>query len=216
MSAFNESTVEGAGLEWLKASGWQLRSGAAIARGEAAAARKDHSRVILPRRLRDVLARLNLTLPDEALDDAFRRLSRSDGADLVVGHRATQRRMADGVTVEHHDSDDNIRGAQARTIDLNNPSAIGGLAVNQLSAVKNKRSQRPDLVLFVNSPPIAALELKRAAAEKAMIGCALQRLQTCQANLPTMFAPNAPRASTDRTAAGVDTIIGDDRPGKGS
>jgi type I site-specific restriction-modification system R (restriction) subunit len=82
--------------------------------------------------------------------------------------------------------------------------------------VKNKRSQWPDLVLFVNSPPIAALELKRAAVGNAMIGCALQHLQTCQANLPTLCAPNAPRASTDGTAARVDTIIGDARPGEGS
>jgi len=40
------------------------------------AERDDYGQVVLAQRLRDALARLNRALPAEALDDAFRKLTR--------------------------------------------------------------------------------------------------------------------------------------------
>ena len=50
-----------------------------IAPGEAAAERDDYGEVVLERRLRAALARLNPALPAEALEDAFRKLTRPEG-----------------------------------------------------------------------------------------------------------------------------------------
>ena len=74
MAGFSESVVEQAALAWLEGTGWQIRNGAEIAPGEPAAEREDYGRVVLVQRLRDALARLNPTLPAEALEDAFRKL----------------------------------------------------------------------------------------------------------------------------------------------
>jgi type I restriction enzyme R subunit len=41
-AAFTESLVEQAALAWLGSIGWQVRTGAEIAPGEAAADRDDH------------------------------------------------------------------------------------------------------------------------------------------------------------------------------
>ena len=82
MSAFTESVVEEAALAWLESVGWQVRNGAEIAPGEPAAERDDYGQVVLAQRLRDALARLNPALPAEALEDAFRKLTR-------LGRRAT-------------------------------------------------------------------------------------------------------------------------------
>ena len=84
MSAFTESVVEDAALAWLESVGWQIRNGAEIAPGEAAAERTTYGEVFLAQRLRDALSRLNSTLPVEALEDAYRKLTRAEGALPVV------------------------------------------------------------------------------------------------------------------------------------
>lgn len=60
------------------------------------------------------------------------------------------RLLVDGVTVEFRSGDGNIRGAQARVIDFDDPEANDWLAVNQFSVRENSHTRRPDVVLFVN------------------------------------------------------------------
>ena len=75
-----ESVVEQAALAWLEAAGWQVAHGPDIAPDTPAAERADYGEVVLAQRLRDALARLNPELPAEALEDAFRKLTRPEGA----------------------------------------------------------------------------------------------------------------------------------------
>ena len=199
-----ESVVEQAALAWLESAGWQIRNGAEIAPGEPAAERDDYGQVVLARRLHDALARLNPSLPAEALEDAFRKLTQPDGADLIVRNRAVHRLLVDGVTVEYRDADGNIRGAQARVIDYDDPAGNDWLAVNQFSVVVNKHARRPDVVLCVNGLLLAVVELKNAAAENATIWSAFHQLQTYAAEVPTLFASNALLAVSD----GVDARVG--------
>jgi type I restriction enzyme R subunit len=206
LSTFTESVVEEAALAWLESAGWQARNGAEIAPGEPAAERNDYGQVVLAQRLRDALARLNPALPGEALDDAFRKLTRPEGADLIVRNRALHRLLVDGVTVEYRDADGSIRGAQARVIDFDGPTGNDWLAVNQFSVVEHKHSRRPDVVLCVNGLPLAVVELKNAAAENATIWSAYQQLQTYQAEVPTLFAPNALLAVSDGVEARVGAL----------
>jgi type I restriction enzyme R subunit len=58
--------------------------------GEPAAERDDYGQVVLAQRLRDALARLNPALPAEALEDAFRKLTRPEGAELIVQATGTR------------------------------------------------------------------------------------------------------------------------------
>ena len=106
--------------------------------------------MVLERRLRDALAELNPGLPSEALDDAFRKLIRPEGATLETRNRAFHRMLIDGVTVEHRTTDGSIRGAQARVVDFEDPANNDWLAVNQFTVTENKNTRRPDVVLFVN------------------------------------------------------------------
>jgi type I restriction enzyme R subunit len=230
VSRFNESTVEQAALAWLEGAGWQVRNGAEIAPGEPAAERDDYAQPILDRRLRDAIARINPGLPADALDEAFRKLTRPEGADLLARNRSLHRLVVDGVTVEYRDADGGIRGAQTRVIDFDDPASNDWLAVNQFSVVENavsaqahvseanvkraqasgrsqnKNSRRPDVVLFVNGLPLGVLELKNAATENATIWSAFQQLQTYQAELPTLFGLNALLAVSDGVEARVGTL----------
>ena len=86
-----ESVVEEAALAWLESVGWPVRHGVDIAPGEPAAERADYGQVVLERRLRDALARLNPELPAAALEDAVRKLTRPEGARAPNLCRATER-----------------------------------------------------------------------------------------------------------------------------
>jgi len=206
LQGFTETVVEQAALSWLEGSGWRVRNGAEIAPSELAAERADYGEVVLAQRLRGALVRLNPALPAEALEDAFRKLTRPEGADLVPRNRALHRLLVDGVTVEYRDKAGDIRGAQARAMDFDDPAGNDWLAVNQFSVVENKHSRRPDVVLFVNGLPLAVVELKNAAAENATIWSAFQQLQTYQAEVPALFALNALLAISDGVEARVGTL----------
>ncbi|MDH4188302.1 MAG: hypothetical protein OEV08_15030, partial [Nitrospira sp.] len=82
---FSESVVEDAALDWLKGLGYAVLHGPDIAVGELAAERNDpnYRDTILERRLREALVRLNPELPVEALEDAFRKLTRVGAPSLV-------------------------------------------------------------------------------------------------------------------------------------
>ena len=74
--SFTESEVEAAALEWLEGLGWNVAHGPDIAPGADRAERADYTEVVLENRLRDALDRLNPGHPAQALDDAFRKITR--------------------------------------------------------------------------------------------------------------------------------------------
>ena len=129
-SWITESVVEEAALAWLEALGYAVLHGPAVAAGEPAAERSDanYRDVVLEGRLRQALVRLNPDLPPEALEDAYRKLTRADAAALVERNRAVHRMLVDGVTVEYRRADGSIAGAQARVLDFDAPDNNDWLA----------------------------------------------------------------------------------------
>ncbi|MDQ7780502.1 MAG: type I restriction endonuclease subunit R [Planctomycetota bacterium] len=203
---FAESEVESAALAWLQSLGWKVVRGPDIAPDMPGSERSDYGKVVLEQRLRDALARLNPDLPAEALEDAFRKLTQPEGADLVQRNRAIHRLLVDGVTVEYRTADGEIRGAQARAIDFDDDANNDWLAVNQFSVVEDRHTRRPDIVLFINGLPLAVLELKNAADENATIWSAFHQLQTYQIEVSSLFAANASLVVSDGIEARVGAL----------
>src|SRR5574341_1031721 len=171
MPRFAESTVEDAALAWLQALGCQVLHGPHV--------------------------RLNPDLPPEALEDAYRKLTRADAPSLVERNRAAHRMLVDGVTVEYRRKDGSIAGAQARVIDFDVPEHNDWLAVNQFTVSEGQHTRRPDVVLFVNGVPLAVIELKNPADENATVWTAFHQLQTYQAQIPALFSANAALVVSD-------------------
>ena len=208
MSNFTESVVEDAALAWLDGLGYTVLHGPEIAAGELAAERTDPAfhDVILERRLRQALAQLNQQLPPEALEDAYRKLTRTDAPSLMERNRAIHRLLVDGVTVEYRRKDGSIAGAQSRVIDFEDPDNNDWLAVNQFTVSDGKHTRRPDVVVFVNGLPLAVIELKNPADENATVWSAFQQLQTYQAQVPSLFATNAALVVSDGVQARIGTL----------
>jgi type I restriction enzyme R subunit len=208
VTSFTESIVEDAALAWLEALGYAVLHGPDIAAGEPAAERIDpnYRDVLLEARLRQALVRLNPDLPPDALDDAYRKLARVDAPSLVERNRAVHRMLVDGVTVEYRRNDGSIAGAQARVIDFDAPSNNDWLAVNQFTVSEGQHTRRPDVVLFVNGLPLAAIELKNPADENATVWSAFHQLQTYQAQIPALFAANAVLVVSDGVQARIGSV----------
>jgi type I restriction enzyme R subunit len=206
MSGVTESIVEQAALAWLESLGWSVKHGQDIAPDTLFAERRDYGQVILEQRLRDALVRLNPDLPAEALDDAFRRITRPEGPSLEARNRAFHRMLVDGVTVEYRRTDGSIAGAQAFVLDFDEPDNNDWLAVNQFTVAENKHTRRPDIVLFVNGLPLVVIELKNAADENATIWTAFQQLKTYQAEIPSLFAFNEALVVSDGMKARIGTL----------
>ena len=202
----SESTVEAVALEWLASLGWTVLHSPDISPDTPNAARADYGEVVLHGRLRSALARLNPDLPDDALDDALRRLTRPTGATLEARNRDFHRMLVAGVTVEYADADGRVRGGQVRVLDFDDPEHNDWLAVNQFTVVENRHERRPDIVLFVNGLPLAVIELKNPAAENATIHTAFQQLQTYRAEIPSLFAFNAALIVSDGVEARIGTL----------
>ncbi|MDA8118634.1 MAG: type I restriction endonuclease, partial [Gammaproteobacteria bacterium] len=204
----NESTVEDATLGWLGALGYAVLHGPDIAAGLPAAERTNpnYRDVILEGRLRQALARLNPGLPAEALEDAYRKLTRTDAPSLLERNRAAHRMLVDGVTVEYRRADGSLAGTQAKVIDFDRPDQNDWLAVNQFSVAEGQHTRRPDVVVFLNGLPLAVIELKNPADENATIWTAWQQLQTYQAQIPALFATNAALIVSDGTQARIGAL----------
>ena len=207
MSAnFTESVVEQAALTWLESLGYTTKHGSEIAPDELDAERQAYNQVVLHGRLHGALSLLNPALPEKALEEAFRKITRPEGSSLEMRNRAFHRMLVDGVTVEFRREDGSIGGAQARLVDFDDPNNNDWLAVSQFTVHENRHVRRPDVVLFVNGLSLATIELKNAATENATLWTAYQQLQTYKAELPTLFAFNELLVVSDGMEARIGSL----------
>jgi len=206
MVIFTESDVEAAAMAWLKGLGWMVAHGPHIGPSAAGAERADYAQVVLKRRLRDALGRLNPDLPAEALDDACRKISRPEGSTLESRNRVSHHMLVSGVAIEYRRADGAWRGTQVAVINYEDPTNNDWLAVNQFTVVENRRERRADIVLFINGLPLAVIELKNVADENATIWTAFQQLQTYKADIPSLFTFNAALVVSDGLEARIGTL----------
>jgi type I restriction enzyme R subunit len=205
---FSESTVEDAALAWLEELGYTILHGPEIGADTLTAERSDPSYrdVVLEGRLGHALSLLNPDLPPEALEDAFRKLTRIDAPSLLERNRALQRMLVDGVNVEYRREDGSIAGAQAKVLDFEDPENNDWLAVNQFSVAEGQHLRRPDVVLFVNGLPLAVIELKNPADENASVSSAIRQLHTYQEQIPSLFTYNAALVASDGIQARIGPV----------
>jgi len=208
-ATFTESVVEQAALAWLDSMGYLIVSGPEIAPGEAAAERENYGQVVLERRLRQALQRLNPQIPSDALQEAFRKLTRPDSPSLVANNYIVHKYLVEGVPVEYQRADGSIGGDLVRVFGYDEPENNEFLAVNQYTVVEDQHERRPDVVLFVNGLPVAVIELKNAATENATIWSAFNQLQTYKRQIASLFAFNEALVISDGVQARIGTLTAD-------
>ncbi len=182
-----ESVVEEAALQWLAEVGWQVAYGPDVEPEKLGAERDDFTEVVLTRRLRAALERINPQLPPAALDQAVAAVLRLEHPSLIENNRRFHSLLVEGVDVEVKRPDGSTRGDKAWLVDFAHPEANDFLAINQFTVVQDKIKRRPDVVLFVNGLPLGVMELKNPSDEKATAVTAFHQLQTYKQQIPDLF-----------------------------
>jgi type I restriction enzyme R subunit len=205
---FTESVVEEAALDWLEVKGWAILHGPEIASGMPSAERDDPDfrDVVLERRLRQSLQRLNPVLSSDAIEAALRKLTIVDGPSLLERNRTAWKMLVDGVGVEITRPDGSLGGYPVRVVDFENPDNNDWVAVNQFTVREGQHVRRPDILLYLNGLPIAGIELKNATDEKATIWTAYDQFQTYKHQIPSLYVHNALLCISDGMEARVGSI----------
>ncbi|MDN5874839.1 MAG: DEAD/DEAH box helicase family protein, partial [Sinobacteraceae bacterium] len=199
-----EDDLEQACIGWFLNLGWQYQRGEAISPGGAHPERATYSEVVLVERLRSALQRHNPSLPSSAISDAVAAVRRVSGQSLVDTNRDLYLWLRDGIPVEV-EQDGRKRGIAVQVFDWEHPEGNDWLIVNQFT-VKGSKTDRPDMVAFVNGLPLAVIELKNPADEKTDVSQAYSQIQNYQAEIPQLFEPGLCAVISDGTVARVGSL----------
>ena len=209
MNSITEIDIETAALNWLAGMGYSVLHGPDIALLDAPdAERSRYEDVVLERRLRDAIARLNPNIPAESQEEAVQKVLSPSSPPLIQNNRSFHLMLVDGVEVEYRDADGTMRGGRVQLVDVENPENNDWLAVNQF-AVKGESVRRPDIVVFINGLPLGVIELKNPTDKNATVWSAFRQLQTYKREIPRLFTYNQALVVSDGVEARVGSLTAD-------
>ncbi|WP_040205931.1 type I restriction endonuclease subunit R [Neobacillus jeddahensis] len=201
---FTEDLLEEATIEILQELGYEYVFGPEIGHDGERPERRDYREVILEQRIRDALYRLNRNLPEEALEEAFRKIITFNSPSLTENNKQFHTLLVEGVDVTFRKNNE-IKTEKAVMVDFANPERNEFLAVNQFTIIE-KEERRPDVLIFVNGLPLVAVELKSASDENVGIENAYNQIQTYKHDIPALFHYNAFCILSDGINAKAGTI----------
>jgi type I restriction enzyme R subunit len=184
-----EAEVENLFLKTLSEMGYSVKFGPDLSPGGPEEER-EYSEVILKQRLMERLRIINPSIPDEALDDAYRKIVKQDTQDMVFNNHSFHNLLVNGVNVQYRKKDGTIKDDKVWIIDFSETDNNEFLAVNQFTIVEDRHERRPDIVLFVNGIPLVLIELKNPADENADLKAAFRQLETYKSEIMSIFRFN--------------------------
>lgn len=201
---FTEDLLEQAAIEILEELDYSYIFGPDMAYDGDSPERSNYKDVILQQRVRDALFNINRHLPEEALEEAYRKIITFNSPVLVDNNRDFHKLLVEGIDVSFSKNGE-IKTEKAYIIDFNNIRKNDFLVVNQFTIVE-KEERRPDLIIFVNGIPLVVIELKSATDESVGIEEAYNQIQTYKNDIPSLFNYNAFCILSDGINAKVGTI----------
>lgn len=203
--SFTESSVEQVVLDILGDLGYKIAYGPDIAPVPEGTSpeRQSYVDVVLVERLRSAIDRFNPKIPNEAKEEAIKKIRRTESQNLLVNNQQFHKMLVDGVDVEYRDGE-RVVGDKVWLCDFKNFKNNEFLAVNQFTIIENNNNRRPDVILFINGLPLLVIELKNPADENATSQSAFKQFQTYKAQISSLFNYNEILVVSD----GLDTRAG--------
>ncbi|MDP8201826.1 MAG: type I restriction endonuclease subunit R [Candidatus Tenebribacter burtonii] len=189
MNRITESTIENFTIELLEQLGYQYIYAPEISHDSAKPERSSYEDVLLIRRLRDAVGRINPKIPIDSQKEAIKEIQRLNSPELIANNESFHRMLTEGIKVSYQ-KDGHQRGDLVCLIDFVNPENNDFVVANQFTVIENGNNKRPDVVLFVNGIPLVVIELKNPTDENATIKSAFRQLQTYKAIIPSLFTYN--------------------------
>ena len=154
--SYTESTYENSVIELFKEMGYTHLYGPDVER--------DFGDPFYEPDLQAALARLNPSLPNDALKDALYRLKHFEAGELVKKNAAFMEYLQNGIAVRYQENGEQ-RSATVSLVDYDNPKNNSFVVANQWTFIEYSE-KRPDIILFVNGLPLVVVELKSPSREE--------------------------------------------------
>lgn len=171
--------------------------------------RRSNGDTILLSRLRQAVYRLNPRVAPDICDVALAQITSRESQNLIEENRRVHRLMTDGIPFDYRTDTGLLRHDYLRVIDFEDPDNNDWLVLNQFTIIEVEHERRPDIVVFINGLPLAVLELKAPAAERASIIEAFDQLQTYKAEIPSLFRSNLLLVTSDGVHARYGSLSAD-------
>lgn len=204
MQPISENDIEQLALVYLQSLGYEYLNGVTIGPDGAHPERR-YNEVVLTTRLRDAIDKLNPNIPQEAKEDALKKVLRMGSPIPIINNETFHKYLTEGVDIDVR-TKDGIRGTKVYIIDFDQPERNEFLAINQFTVIENNKNKRLDIILFINGLPLVVIELKNAVTEKANLQAAFQQVKNYQEAIPSLFVFNAINIISDGWDAAFGTI----------
>lgn len=208
MTKMTESDIELMTIEQLQDLGYDYLYGPDIEPISAGEVLRSYNQVILESKVLEALTRLNPHLGVDKCEEALKQITTITSPDLLSNNQAFHRLLTEGINIEVS-KDGQTQGELAWLIDFNAPANNEFIVINQSTIKEERRTRRPDIILYINGLPLVVIELKNAADENATIEGAFKQIQTYQDQIPQLFTYNAFNIVSDGLEAKAGTISAD-------
>ncbi len=146
--------------------------------------------VILMDWLREAALRLNLDIPQAAIESALEKLcERRQAMTLIAANQEIYGLLRDGIPVTFDNAQGQSQQERVRLLDFNVPGNNRFLAVTQLWIKGERGFRRPDVLLYVNGIPLVFIELKNSTVK--LRNAYDDNLTNYKAEIPQLFLTNA-------------------------
>ena len=188
-----ESVVEEFCLEVLEGQGYRFVSPEELNR-------TDSERVIVEATLREMVASLNPNVPQQAQDEAVKKVLTLSSQNLLENNEEFHRYLTEGIKVEIQ-KDGETRGEIVNLVDYGSAQNNRLEVTNQFTVSASQRgtivTKRPDVLILVNGMPLVVIELKNPSDENATVRKAYDQLQTYKQEISQLFYYNALQIASD-------------------
>lgn len=207
MKNLNENSLaEQPVIDWLKELGYDYELGPDLAPGGAFMERNSFREVILEKRLKRSIRRVNPSISEKTIDEAVLKITEVSHPSLDIANKDVYKLLTEGVRLKVRDESERERGEIVKIFDFGNPLNNEFLVVNQFAIQGIDRVRRPDVVVFVNGIPVAIFELKSPTSESGTVRSAFNQLQEYKKDIPDIFKYNQVLVISDLMDARHGTI----------
>jgi type I restriction enzyme R subunit len=196
---FTEDTLEKAIIEQFESLDYEYLYGPDIDR--------DYCEVILKYYFFESITRINKGITEDILEEAYKQIKNLGLVKLAEINEAFHKLLIEGVLIPYKKNNE-ARTFQVKLIDFENVYANNFKVVNQYT-VKEFKTKRPDIIIYVNGLPLVVFELKNAMKDDTTIENAYNQIKNYQLDIPSLFHYNAFNVISDGVTASMGTITAD-------
>ena len=122
----------------LRDLGYTVAFGPDISEGGIAEERK-YNEVVLVGRLKDALRRINKSIPEAAIDEAVKKVLRTESQESVANNQIFHSLLTNGVNVQCKRADGSVKDELVWLFDFQNIANNEFLAVNQFTIIEERQ-----------------------------------------------------------------------------